>query len=399
MRKSTLMLIFAIIILINISASKCLESKSNSLDVISFERYEHQKVELILFYSDRCAHCHEEIEFLEKIEQKYKDDVKFIKYRVEDGGSVIDIWREICKIHGIEKYFGSVPLTIVRIIGEEKGDYILGFDNENTTGRRIEETLQYYLLKSEKNITTTINQTTLPIFIDISKYSLPIASIVLGFIDGFNVCSLGALVIILSLVIGIKSRKHVLLLGGIYILTTSIIYALLMFFWYNLFENLGRYISKLEILVGIIGILGAIYFFKEFYRFKKYGPSCEAQFGNKILGKFSKKFSEMQKKGISLILLAASVLTFSLIITVVEFPCSAAIPLFYVSVLATKQLSFLYEFFLMALYIIFYMLDEIIIFLVAVFTLKIKLTSPKATTWMYLFAGIILLIWGISYLL
>ncbi|MEM5779066.1 MAG: thioredoxin family protein [Candidatus Aenigmatarchaeota archaeon] len=392
-RKVSLALIFLIIILLfhtNVVVG---------LKLSNFESYENYKVELILFYSDTCPHCHEELRFLDKLEQKYSESVRFIKYRVEDGGKVIEIWRDMCKLHGIERYFGSVPLTFIRMVGEDKGDYILGFDNENNTGRRIEEILQDYLRKSEMNLNTTINQTTLPFFMDISKYSLPIASIILGFIDGFNVCSLGALVIIISLVIGLKSRKHILLLGGMYILTTSIVYALLMFFWYNLFEFLGNYISKLEILVGIIGIIGAFYFFKEFYRFKKYGPSCEAPFGNKLLGKFSKKFSEMQKKGIGLALLAFSVFIFSLIITIVEFPCSAAVPLFYVSVLATKELRFIYEFFLMVIYIFFYMLDEIIIFLIAVFTLKIRFTSPKVTMWMYLFAGIILLVWGVSYLL
>ena len=36
--------------------------------------------------------------------------------------------------------------------------------------------------------------------IDLAKYSLPAQAVVLGFFDGFNVYSLGALVLILGLV-------------------------------------------------------------------------------------------------------------------------------------------------------------------------------------------------------
>lgn len=403
--KIILLIVFTLLLSLRTSIANSLEivKENTRLETYEnyFEEYRSYKVELIIFYSRNCRHCDDELKFIDKIEERYRDNVRFVKYCVEDGGKIIEIWKEMCKIHDIERYFGSVPLTFIRLFGEEKGIYFIGFDTEENTGKKIEEALQNYILMAEsKENKERKNQTSLVPFIgNIDNYSLPIASAILGFIDGFNICSLGALIIILSLVIGIKSRKQVIILGGIYILTTSFVYALLMLFWYNLFEIFGNYINKLEILVGIIGIAGSVYFFKEFYRFKKYGPSCESKFGNKILEKFSKKFSEMQKKGMGLMLLLLSVLGFSLVITVVEFPCSAAIPLFYVSVLATKELNFIYELLLMTIYITFYMLDEIIIFLLALFTLRIKFTSAKATSYMYLFAAVILFIWGLSYLI
>lgn len=350
------------------------------------------KVEVILFYSITCPHCEKEIEFLKKIEDNYPN-VRFIKYPI--GREETErIKKEICKIHEIENYCIYVPITIVRTVGKERGDYFIGFESEDTTGKKIINAIENHL--KEKDGKT--KEIVYPIIGDVSKYSLPILSIILGFLDGFNICSLSALVIILSLVIGIKSRKVVLLLGGVYIITTSFVYGLLMFFWYNFFEFLGKYTGAMELLIGFIGIFGAVYFFREFWRFRKYGPSCDAKYGKRFISKFIEKFSNIQEKRFGIVLLALSILSFSFIITIVEFPCSAGIPLFYTGILANKQLDFWYEIFLMILYLLFYMLDEILVFLIAVFTLKIKLTSSKATTFAYLFASIILFVWGMSYI-
>jgi thiol-disulfide isomerase/thioredoxin len=399
----TALLLFAFIGFCSIAFSS-FDSKNS--ETLFSELQENKKVELILFYSVTCPHCEKEIEFLKEIEGNYPD-VRFLKYSVEDPKN-IEFRDNLCKIHEIRECI-YVPLTIIRSAGKEKGDYLIGFATKETTGKRIIEIIENHL-RNETSINnqttippiqTTIPpiQTTIPFIKDVNEYSLPILSVILGFIDGFNVCSLGALVIILGLVIGLKSRRLVLAMGGTYILVTAIVYGLLMFFWYGVFETLGKYIGTLEIFVGIIGIFGGIYFLKEFWRFKKYGPTCEMGYGNKLLKRFSEKFSEMQKTGAKVILLILSILVFSIIITVVEFPCSAVVPLFYTGILATKNLPFWYEFFLMVIYLFFYMLDEIAIFLIAFFTLKIKLTSGKATTWIYFFAGIIFIIWGASYLL
>ena len=388
--------IFLITLLLLISISFCSSFGVNIENYVKFSEIQEKeyKAELILFYSLRCPHCEKELEFLKEIEGNYPE-VKFLKYVIEDPKN-IELRDNLCRINEIKECI-YVPLTIIRSSGKEKGDYIIGFDKKETTGKVIIEMIEKHL-KNEtiepKNI-----QPNIPFIGDVNKYSLPVLSILLGFIDGFNVCSLGALIIILGLVIGLKSRKLVLAMGGTYILVTAIVYGALMFFWYGVFEILGKYIGTLEILVGIIGIIGGIYFLKEFWRFKKHGPQCEMKYGNKLLKRFSEKFSEMQKTGAKVILLILSILVFSIIITVVEFPCSAVVPLFYTGILATKNLPFLYEFFLMALYIFFYMLDEILIFLIAFFTLKIKLTSGKVTTWIYFFAGITFIIWGASYLL
>jgi len=256
------------------------------------------------------------------------------------------------------------------------------------------------LLLSPLLIQAQEDQVTLPLVgkIDLKAYSLPVLAVVLGVLDGFNVCSLGALVLILGLVLAIGSRKKTLLFGSIFILTTAFVYGLLIFIWYQIFSFLIPYIRIMQILIGLLGIGGAIYFFKQFLKFRKYGPACEITPGKGIMSKFSLKFQDSLKNSRNIILLLVTVLLFAALITIVEFPCSAVVPLAFAGILAESGLSTASYLFYIILFILFYMLDEIIVFLIAFFTMKIWLASNKALTWITLLEAIILFSLGIYYL-
>jgi len=257
--------------------------------------------------------------------------------------------------------------------------------------------------KPEQETLTQIDleeEVDLPIVGEISleKYSLPVLAVLLGALDGFNVCSLGALVLILGLVLAIKSRKKTLLFGGLFILTTTIVYGILIFIWYQIFSFLIPYIRIMEILIGLLAVAGGIYFFKEFLKFRKRGPVCEISAGKGIMSKFSSKFQQSIKESGNIILILGSVLLFAGIITIVEFPCSAAVPVIFAGVLAQSGLSTIQYLLYIAIFLVFYMLDEIIVFLVAFFTMKIWFASSKVITWITLLEAIILLALGFYYL-
>ena len=86
-------------------------------------------------------------------------------------------------------------------------------------------------------------------------------------------------------------------------------------------------------------------------------------------------------------------------ITIVEFPCSAAVPVFFAGMLAESGLTGFWYLFYIALFVLFYMLDEVLVFLIAVWTMSIRLSSPKITTWITLIEAIVLLALGLYYLI
>jgi len=354
-----------------------------------------QKPELLFFYSETCTHCATEQNFLDNIEKKYPE-LSVIRHSIHERKNV-KLLEEIAPKYNAERYIGQVPLTFV---GD---DFFLGFDNANGIGKKIENSI-IKILKDRPQPTQTPENPDLiyvPLLEDIdpAKYSLPALAVTLGFLDGFNVCSLGALILILGLVLMLKSRKKIFLFGGIFVLTTAVIYGILIVLWYKLFSFFSSYLRLMEILIGAIGIGGALYFFKEFYRFKKHGPTCAISEGNSIIGKMTLKVQNAFQNPKNIWSLIMGVLVFATVLTIVEFPCSAAIPVVFAGILSKAQLPGILYLLYISIFILLYLLDELLVFAIAAFTMKLWLTSPKFTTWITFVEAVILAILGLYYLI
>lgn len=339
-----------------------------------------QKLEINFFYSVTCPHCQREQIFLDKIEKQYPD-IKINRFEISKNRSLLSSFYKKYSVSFTSQW--RVPITFI------KDRYFVGFSDP--VSQQIEE-----LLSGKTNAVK--QKTDIISRIDPKKYSLPILAVVLGVLDGFNVCSLGALLIILSLVLSLRSRKKIIVFGSSYIITTALVYGVLIFFWYQLFNIITPYIRKMEIVIGLITAIGAGYFFKEFLKSYRYGPNCEIDEGKKITGKFSIRFQKMVQEAEKLLPMVLTILIFAATITIVEFPCSAAIPLVFAGILSKAHLSVFLYLFYMFIYLIFYLLDEIVTFLIAVFTMKLWLSSPKFVTWIIFTQAVIMFFLSIHYL-
>jgi len=349
-----------------------------------------EDLEINFFYGEDCLFCAAEQRFLDEIEEKYPE-VKINRYLNTDPDAR-KLLIDLCRKCNVERYLGLVPMIFV---GNE---FFLGFDDAE--GRKIEQSIQRQLKGIGPAQDKDENKINLPIIgeIDLTKYSLLAQAVVLGFFDGLNVCSLGALVFILGLVLILRSRTKILIFGGIFILTTAIIYGLLIVLWYQLFYFLAPLLKVMNILVGLLGIAGGIYFLRQFIRFKKYGPTCDIKSGKGVMSKFSSRIQKSFKETGGIWGIVVSIFMFAMIITIVEFPCSAAVPVFFASSLAEAQLSTLTYLLYIAIFIFFYLLNEMIVFSIAVFTMSVRIVSSKAMTWISLAGAIILFALGFYYL-
>jgi len=349
--------------------------------------------DVIFFYKHNCPFCAAEEKFLDGIAIKYPE-IKIARHYIGDSGCQKSL-EELCKKLGAEKYLGLVPLTF---IGD---DFFAGFGD--STGGEIEASIKKHIeggAGGSGNDKGGAGKVKIPFIgeVDINKYSLPAQAVLLGFFDGFNVCSLGALVLILALLLNLGSRKRVLLFGGLFIITASVIYAFLILIWYQLLSILSSYLKAMEILIGLLGLGGGIYFFKQFIKFRKFGPACEAIQGDGLVSKFSSKIQETLRGSKGILAGLVGVFLFAAVITIVEFPCSAILPVFFAGSLANAGISAFQEFLYISIYILFYMLDEIIVFLIALFTMKIRLASNKFVIWLSLIEAIVLSAFGLYYL-
>jgi thiol-disulfide isomerase/thioredoxin len=346
------------------------------------------------FYSETCPHCRSEELFLRTLEKKYGEKLVINRYSINKIGTA-DLLRDKAEGYGVEDIFGRVPVTFV-------GDaYYIGFDSADGVGAKIEASVaaQLGIEKSGSILPDENSGIQVPILgkINPSDYSLPVLAVFLGALDGVNVCSLGALVLVLGLTLELKSRKRILFYGCLFLLTTAIVYGLLIKLWHQLFVILQSYLGILGFVIGVLGVVGGIFFFREFLRMRKVGLVCKST-GASFVDKAMKMAEAAFAKPNRIFYLALAVVLFAAVVVVVEFPCSAAVPLAFAGVMADAGVSGTMQTLLLGLYLIFYLLDELLIFGLAAWQMRVVLTSPKFTIWATFAESIFLFALGFYYL-
>ena len=367
--------------------------------VLPFFVFAQDKIEVNFFYSETCPYCMKGKAFLEGLEEKYLE-LEVNKYEIIYSSENQEILNGFYERYDVPKTLqGLVPVTFT----PER--YFVGFNDdiaaemENCMVKCIRPDKEHVSLS---DVSLAGRDIKIPFLgeIKLSSFSFPAMAVMLGVLDGFNVCSLGALILILSLVLSFRSKKKIFLFGGTFLLTTALVYGFLIIFWYKLFEFLSSYLKFMEVFIGVLGVGGGIYFLKQFLDLRKKGPVCESDAGGKIASRFLSKMQELLKKdsAVSFLLVLLAIFVFALLITVVEFPCSAVVPVAFAALLAKAGLSDFQYLLYISIYIVFYLLDEIIIFLIALFTSKLWLGSPKFTKWIILAESVILFALGFYYL-
>ena len=167
------------------------------------EKIEENKVNIYLFYSYTCPHCHDEIEYFKQLENKYKDKINIYKYEVikdKNNLKMMNATKELFQVSST-----GVPFTV---IGKE---YILGFNE--TTKDEFTSIIDNYL--EEKANENNIFEKTIPILgkIDAKKTSLTLIGIILGFIDGFNPCAMWILLLLINMTLTMKNKKKMMAIG------------------------------------------------------------------------------------------------------------------------------------------------------------------------------------------
>lgn len=366
-----------------------------------------KEVNLYLFHGDGCPHCAKEREYLKEIEKEY-DDVNIHLYEVWYDTDNQELMAKVKK--ELNSSTNYVPLTI---IGDK---YTVGF-NDNTKlmiKNNIEKCLKEDCEDVVGNVLAgkTANETTikkevkepkkdkedsikdLPILgkVDVKKVSLPIMAAVIGLVDGFNPCAMWVLVFLISMLLGTKDRKKMWILGLTFLFTSAFIYLLFMVAWLNVAIKMNTVIW-LRITIAIIAIIAAFINLKSFYKSLKKDTGCEVVDSKKrknIIEKI-KKFT-LEK---SLILGLLGVMTLAVSVNFIELACSAGLPLLFTQILALNNLSKLSYMIYILIYIFFFLIDDIIVFVIAMFTLKITGISNKYSKYSHLIGGIIMLLIGL----
>lgn len=364
------------------------------------------KVTLYLFHGDGCPHCASEIEFLDSIKNKYKN-LEIVKYEVWYNEENSEFLKNVKSSFGVDNSY--VPTTII-------GDTLFtGYSD--STGSKIERAIKYYLnndytdqvirikegtfnkedLKNgfEEEEKKTDDEMTIDVPLlgktNLKRVSLITSAVVIGLVDGFNPCAMWILLFLISVLIGMKNKKRMWALGLAFLVTSALVYMLIMLSWISIAVKITTVIWVRNI-IAVIALIGAIVNIRSYINSRKNG-GCEVVDDKKRKNIFSKIRKFTSEK--SFILALIGVIGLAISVNLVELACSAGLPLVFTELLALNNVSDSMKFFYTFIYIIFFLLDDLIVFFIAMFTMKITGISTKYNKYSHLIGGIIMLLIGV----
>ena len=322
--------------------------------------------EVYFFSLSGCSHCDEQRPFNERLADTYPS-ILIIEYEASTAQGSLMLAEKLAEL-GIEDE-PEFPITIF------ENQVFGGWESEETTGRAIEEALQQCLSGECPPPVGEVpgDGIEVPIWGEIvpGDYSLPTLAIILGLVDGFNPCAMWVLVYLISLVATLKNRKRIWLIVGSFVLASGILYFLFMTAWLNLFLFIG-YVKAVTIAIGLVALGGGILQVREVIEAKG-AIVCEVtdeESRKKTMTKVQEIVSSPLTWGI---LVGIIVLAFT--VNMVEFVCSAAIPAVFTRVLSLASLTTFQYYGYILLYVLFFMLDDLVIFGTAAFAVTSSLGS------------------------
>lgn len=361
------------------------------------------KLKVYLFTADGCPHCAEEKKYFAEILQTepYKSQVDLGIYEVTTSRTNLDILKAVA--NRLNFSVQSVPVTV---IGDK---YYIGFDNAEGRGVVLKTTIDTYLkagqlidpyadlLTGQTSVPQTVVpvdnlQVKVPIWgqLNLRELSLPALAIILGWLDGFNPCAMWVLLFLISLLLPMKEKKKMWILGSTFIIASALVYLLFMIAWLNLILFLG-WIFWVRLLIGLAALIGGVWNVRKFWRERNGGCEVgEAVERRKIFTKI-KDIIFKEKFWISVVGIMALAFTVNL----VEMVCSAGLPAMFVQVLALNHLSTWQYGAYLGLYLFFFIINEVIIFIIAMMTMKLTAISTRYGRWTGLIGGVLMVIIGL----
>ncbi len=222
------------------------------------------------------------------------------------------------------------------------------------------------------------------------RLGLPLFTLALGLLDGFNPCATWVLLFLLSLLVHLHDRVRMALVSGTFVLVSGAVYYAFMAAWLNVFLFVGFSDALRWFLAGLALVIGAINV-KDFVAFGK-GVSVSIPASAKP-GLYARARAVLGAESLPAALLAVSVL--AVVVNFIELLCTAGFPAIYTAVLTQQQLGAAAHYAYLGLYIIGYIADDSLMVAAAVIALSSHKLTERGGAWLKLISGAVMLALGV----
>lgn len=356
-------------------------------------------LDIHLFYSELCSTCEEEIEFLEEYQKEA--DINIIYYETTTNKENDELLTNVRK--ALNNNDKTVPYTVIGTTG------ITGFNE--TVKNQIKAAYEFYTyefvdivdvvqndLDVEYEIIPPEGQFNIPILgnIDPKDVSLPLVAVIVGFIDGFNPCAMWVLLFLLSIIVTMKDRKKMWTIGLTFLITSALVYLAFMLAWLQIAITLSE-IVWVRFIIALIALLGGAINLTSYYKERKKDNGCtvvDKEKRKSISKRINKILKQIDNKK-TFYLAILGVMGLAVSVNLIELACSSGLPLIFTQILAINNLNSLQYLIYILIYILFFLIDDIVIFAIAMKSLKLTGISTKYNKLSHLIGGILMLLIGI----
>ena len=376
--------------------------EANNAEEIQQDKY------IIVFVREGCGACAKEKEFLSNVNDSSLN-VEFLDIGEKEN---YETFERVTKKYNLSKV---TPITLTG------GEVIVGFDNAESIGKKIidlaenkhKDVVTYleegYKLKdngaevcalsgaeacSQNEIKeSTLEKVEVPFLgvIETKDFSLFSLAAILGFIDGFNPCAMWVLVAFLIALSQVGSQSKMIFVAGIFILAEAVMYFLILNVWYLTWDFIK--LDKLVLpMIGLLSLGAGIYFL---YKFRKNKGQLVCDVTSiEHQRKTTTRIKDIATNPLS-ILGTFIIIGLAFSVNIIEFACSIGLAQSFTKILEINSVSFWVQQFYIGIYTLFYMVDDFIVFGLAIFGYrKFYQFGAKYSNLALLIGGILLIIIG-----
>jgi glutaredoxin len=366
-----------------------------------------EPVTVSLFWTETCPHCAKARKFLDALSRS-------------TAGVVVQAF-ELSNDERYERAFGALskhfgidpPAVPLIVIGD---GVVVGYDEDSTTGAEIEAAIAACrsracvdiagaYVRGGRPLDATHGATdgtgsaarvrspsrpatvTIPGIgqIETRSLSLPVLTLVLGAIDGFNPCAMWVLVFLIGLLVGMQDPFRMWSYGAIFLLTSAAVYFAFLAAWLNIFLIIGS-LPWIRTGIGIFALGVGGYYLWQFVT----NPEAACP----VTSPGERQYTMTRLKAIvgerSFLLAAGGLVVLAVGVNMIELLCSAGIPAVYTQVLALSDLSTIEYYAYLTLYIAVFLLDDVIVFVTAMVSLRAAGLAASYARYSHMIGGVVL---------
>jgi len=387
-------------------AAEQIHSQSSAREAVA------RPVDIEVFVREGCPHCARAKEYLVALQHE-QPELKVVVRDVGKEPAALQRLKHIAEKHGVA---ARVPAFAVG------GQLIVGYYDEASTGQLIRDSLAsvHPQSRTASDASGSCGAAESPacgarppipapipalgpetFAVDFLGYTvspdqagLPLFTLAMGLLDGFNPCSMWVLILMVSLLAPMNNRLRMFAIAGTFVAVEGIVYFVFMAAWLNLFLLIGLSRAS-EVIIAAIALLAGAINLKDFWRYG-WGVSLSIPAAAKP-GIYTRMRRILQAENPAAAILGAAVL--AILVQIVEFMCTSGFPALFTRILTLRQLDSSSYYGYLLLYDLAYMLDDVIVLAIGIITLSQRRLQENEGRWLKLISGLVMLGLGVYLLL